>query len=792
MKPLMLLLTVTWFSTSLTLADSDLPNRYYLPEVDAHTMVGLVNPTDGVADVDVFAFAANGVSLGRSEVVTSLSGLNRARLSVAALFPTQAEDVAWIQVGGSLPLDVFAELREAGARSAYWANSGLTNAAVIPHVAKDTITFQTVLSSINGLANPMMTSLRPKPSGGTALVTEHDLAFGKARRDVLDYWADLSGVGWVAIDHDQYGGASMETFRTIDGHHRAAALRLDANRGNTLRFLHIATNTGLFWTGMVYLNPAAEPADVTETYFDASGNVLATREVTLPPDEKMTLLFDATHQDPVPVGAAWLEVTADRELVGYALFGSAAGSVDDTFAGLQCNLTCGRTLDYSHFQASNEAWIGYVAVNVGDAVADLTFSLMDAAGTMLAERVVAGVAPNQKITRIGEELFPNQPGGARVRATSSHACWAGFMLWGDHNGPSRQTLSGIHAIARGTSDPGPSARVFVPEQEPNDATAESQMLSAENGVWDINVVGSLEQSDEGGHVNAYGDGRDDMEDVFSFSLSEPTRLLIATTAANAEADIDLFVMSGAVEEGDWFAVNSAFQSQIDYAASNLGYESLVKTFQPGSYTILVSVFEGSSVQQTAYGLLITQIPLLMETFDSDQDMDAFVQSYLLGLDDTPDSHSWGWTQGPLESEFGGAAVQRSNTGFEISWMACPAVEVPSFGVTVVDFDVALIVDSGGFDDQASAGLSVMYGDSGNWQYVERFRWNGEIQPMPVTFEGQTVGLLGYARWVDEVETPREFRLNPGQRAAVAILGMNLFGTQIFDNIRIFNVAWEMP
>lgn len=782
-----------------TLADTGLLNKYYVPEVQASdtmsTYLYIVNPNDQASDVEIWGFAADGTEFGQSAVISTLAPMGRAWISVADAFPNDFENVGWVQVGGSKALEVFVELWNDGTRSAYWAAGSLTDLAYMPHVAKNTATFSTTHVAVNGGNQGMQSVLRPKPSGSAKILSEHATGFGKAKKDVLEYWSDVSEINWVEQQSNARAAAAMEYFDYIDGNMRRASLALDGMKGKTLRFLHIATNTSTFWTGMVYINVGTANAAITETYYDASGNVLATRTPdALAPNGKVTLLFDANTQDPVPAGSAWLKVESDQDLVGYELFGSATGTADDFFAGLQGNYTSNQVLDYGHFQASNSEWIGYVAVNVGTEAAGVTFHLMDASGAELAQATVANVAPNEKITRLGADLFPNQSGGAWVRATTTGSAWAGFMLWGDHNGAYRAYLSGVNAALRAASSGGGDIppRTFIEEVEDNNSYATAQVLTPVGGGWNLNVVGEIEQSEQGASTNDYGSGRDDVEDVYKITLTEPTKLLIATATAIAIADIDMFVFSAEVPDGNWFDRDVDFDPVVDYAAAAGADECVARVFQPGTYYIMVSLFEGGAVRSTDYGLLVTSYPLMLETFDNVEAMNNFVQTIFLGTDDTDGQHNWYWSPGTTEGKYGGVAAQDKAAagGLEISWIVSPNVTPPADGVTVVDFNVAVINPAD--DPDAQHGLYLKYPDSEDLEFITGFAWNQEAETTPVTFEGQAADLLGYLRWVAAADSVFDYTLEPEREVAIAFLGYNANAVQIWDNIRVFNVATSMP
>lgn len=778
-----------------SIAQSTRVKSYYLSEVqvggDSDTVLYLVNPGSSATNVDIFGFSADGATVRQATSITSIGTLSQEVVAVSELWPG-ISDVDWIQVGSDTELYVVAELVSAGTRSAYWAASGLDDGAFMPHVAKNTATFSTTLSTINGSAAGMQTALRPRPSGSIKVVTEHGAAYAKAKHDVLDYWSDLQPINWVAMESNARGLAAMEYFDYIDGHLRRAALGLDEQSGTSLRFLHVATDTGTFWTGMVYINVGDGVANVTETYYNAAGAVLSSRDVTLNQNEKVTLLFDANTMDPVPAGTAWVGVEANQSLVGYELFGAAGA--DDFFAGLQGNYKSNDVLDYPYFQASPLTWSGFVAVNLGESTADVTFTLYDEDGNSVTEAMVTGVQPNQKVTRVGSDLFGSAQ-GAWVRATTSGSKWAGFMLWGDLNNP-RVNLSGVNAAQRAkeSGGPGPVERTFIDEVEGNNSYSTAQVLTPVGGAWNINVIGELEQSDAGSQINNYSSGSDDIEDIYKFTLTEPTALLIATSPAVSLADIDLFIVNTEYPNGDFFAPDPHTDPAMAYSAGADGYESFVAVWPAGTYYILVSLFEGGPVSRTDYGLLVSSFPLLLETFNSQSAMDNYVKAVWLGQDDSDQQANWRFGDELAGTKYGSNLVMEMPTGgsMEISGLQSPDISVPDTGVTVIDFNWATIHTSA---TGASEGMSLYlkYPEAEGLEFVTGVSWNEGVAGDPFDFGGQAYSSVsgGWWRWVAVVQaiggTTFEYTLEEGRDMAFVVLCNSSNTTWLLDNMHAYNI-----
>ncbi|QTD47679.1 WD40/YVTN/BNR-like repeat-containing protein [Sulfidibacter corallicola] len=435
------------------------PFRYHLPEIQADagnldTMIGLVNPADTAVDVDLFAFNAAGQALGRSTAVTSLNAKGAAVLSVKQAFSANLNEVAWIQIGASGEISAFAEIQNTETRSAYAAVE-LGNLAYMPHIAKDTETFETVLSVLNGTAGTGSGTLTDFPAQSGRAIDGVSTPFGHSSEAITEYLGSdlIDGPDlWAQVDATGNTMGAMEFFTRLPDRGQQAALGLNGQRGRTLNFLHVATDTSQFWTGMLYINISSFTTNVTETYYDADGNVLKTDSLLIQPREKKTLFFDFANQVQVPAGTAWVQVSSSQELIGYELFGTPSISQNDTFCGLQGNYGGSRVLDYPFFTTSDTRFTGLVALNLGTEASTLSFTAYAADGSAL-ETVSLSVplAPKTKYVATVDALFTNPDTLSRaawVRAEASGSEWAGFLLWGDRGSASRQYLSGLSAVNR--------------------------------------------------------------------------------------------------------------------------------------------------------------------------------------------------------------------------------------------------------------------------------------------------------------------------------------------------------
>jgi len=776
-----------------TKSGSLLGNLYYAPEVAASpsedTLLGIVNRSGNTAQIEIFGFGSDGSEIGQSALLTGLDPLAKAWIDVKAAFPDDFANVAWIQVGSSEALHVFVELRRPGSLSAYWASNQLYNDAFMPHVAKNTALFQTVLSTINGDEPAISTDLVAQPGGDTANVPEHGTGYAKSEQDLRDIFGDdLSAVDWVQIQSDGAGSASMEYFVGLPETTRVASLGLDNRSGDTLRFLHVAADTSNFWTGLVYMNVGDQQADFTETYYDTDGQVISTMTKTLDAGAKINPipLFDENNTE--PAGTAWVEVSSTQPIVGYELFGSPISSNNDYFVGLQGVYNGGAVIDYPHIHRGDSAFTALVALNLGDEAADITFTAYDEGGNALESSEQTGIAAKRKLALLTSNLFSADTlaNVAWIRATTSASTWAGFQLWGDAR-EERLFLAGINGAASGENTNTVDGLFIVNEQENNNTYQNAQVLTRQGDEWAVNVIGQIDLNEADTPVTVPGD---DIEDIYAITLDEPTKLLIAIAPDDANADLDLYVTQGQ------FPISlNQFDSQrsdatLDWSFGVIGDESVARVFPAGTYYIHVSSFDGSNpVSAVEYGLLIASQPLVLETFDDIADLSSWTLGTLNA--DTDGMSNWEVIEGFAGHKYGPHLTGPPPTtggATEAPAAVPPNFTLPETGLTLFDVDTAVLVDGSAGETINQVGFGLI--ESPPPPAASLVTLNPATATSNVTYDGTTLTSAGWLTWIATIGQRQAgaFVATPGSSGASVILGANYnVGRIVFDNLRVFKL-----
>lgn len=336
-------------------------------------------------------------------------------------------------------------------------------------------------------------------------------------------------------------------------------------------------------------------------------------------------------------------------------------------------------------------------------------------------------------------------------------------------------------------------RRFLLELEDNNRYDHAMALKPAVDGWNLNLLGSIDQSDQGEVINELDYGGDDLEDLFQITLDLPMSLLIAVEPLDQDADLDLFVFRGEQPNGSFFLVDSLLDPDMDVAASSSGCESVARELPAGTYYIAVSLFEGDAVAQTDYGLLITQTPQLFERFESEESVTDYQSGAQVAPDDTSGWADWSFSSGFGDQKPGGGLLQFSAQHPEIehSGLISPRIFPVSSDPVRLDFDLVAL-----FPTMTSpfCGTHVYLWQTGFPSHLSGFQFlAGEVGTSCV-FNGQTVNSLS-TRWVEAMNQLGDtagYTLPSGVPFQLSIMPRNQGESWLIDNLRIYHVATTHP
>lgn len=414
------------------------------------TNIGIHNHGTNATDLRLVGFTAAGALVGNSTLVTRLAPGAQMLAPLDQWFEHAPSAVAWARLESDLPLTAFAERADVDSRAAWLAQPPAQD-LVMPHIAKDVDQFQTELFVVNPTTTGGFARLAAFPTGVTAQAEGMGgPLFGQALDMARLFGADVRGLDWAKLEAGP-DLAAVEQFRRLPGGLEAAALSLRGQAATTLNFLHVAADTGQFWSGLVYLNPGDETAEIKEESFDAEGRLLQTQLLSLGAKNKETLLFDQAgglnNPERYAAGTVWVRVQSSTPIIGYELFGAAANTGNALFAGIHSDARQTSRLLYPRLQSGPEQWTGIVVVNTEAVEIGLNAKVYDADGNLLAERSLDNLGGFVKRTVLLRDLFPNvADDAASLVLEGDRKQLAGFLLWGDHNRAPRRFLAGLNAI----------------------------------------------------------------------------------------------------------------------------------------------------------------------------------------------------------------------------------------------------------------------------------------------------------------------------------------------------------
>lgn len=243
-------------------------------------------------------------------------------------------------------------------------------------------------------------------------------------------------------------------FGTWDGLSRAV-LPLAAGPSTQIFFPYVYISdpgTGLFYTGLTVVNPAASPNLVQFSAFSEAGELLGTHSVTLAAGAKFVSLVDQIIPGLAnPSRIRSVRLTAAQPVVGFELFGkwgemgvAGLNGVDPASAA--------NALRYVMVPSNTDYFTGITFQNFGSVPTTAHARLYDAEGVSLDTRDWV-VGPGQQITREIWGIFSGVVSEEAVSMTvDADQSLSGFQLFASRNtDPVEFKFDGLPAFSAGSS-----------------------------------------------------------------------------------------------------------------------------------------------------------------------------------------------------------------------------------------------------------------------------------------------------------------------------------------------------
>ena len=265
------------------------------------------------------------------------------------------------------------------------------------------------------------------------------------------------GLDWGVVHNDRYDAAlfGSEIFGKTQQRQKVG-LGLDDQVGSRLFYTHVAKNLSVFWTGIVISNVTDVPGEVQLLAHRSDGS---TQQLAFPiaGSQKVTILYQSdgtglptTITSPdlglsLPAETEWLEITSDRALTGYALFGDRA---DRYLAGFQSAKKAVSSLCFPYVANGADQWTGFAMVNTSNEATAVEVLVLDSGGGIL-RRIEHSLQRKQKLLALDSAFFDGDPlpqnaSHVVIQQLQGDPALAGFTLHGDLG--DRKKLAGLAAL----------------------------------------------------------------------------------------------------------------------------------------------------------------------------------------------------------------------------------------------------------------------------------------------------------------------------------------------------------
>ena len=301
----------------------------------------------------------------------------------------------------------YVDQRKDGGESSCYLGLNYSDYLIIPHVAeeKDYWNTNAFVSSMN--FDKLIVGIGAhEETLPEAYFTDVDLnSFVDDNQDVETCW------GYVKAGMTSPFGAGVLTGylsfkkKGLDG----AFVELASEGYNMCILPHIPVESELFWTGIALVNLNSEDSDITFTFFNANGENLGSKTISVNGLSKYKGLFKDIFPD-FYGKASWCKVESDKEFVCAEIF----GVFPQTAKGIDGGAICGMLVSPKLFKKSvlpfvngdNDRWTGIAVANPNNSEAELKIILKGSNGNTLAVKTVNVPAFGQYKVVV-DELFGN-------------------------------------------------------------------------------------------------------------------------------------------------------------------------------------------------------------------------------------------------------------------------------------------------------------------------------------------------------------------------------------------------
>jgi hypothetical protein len=385
---------------------------------DDRVLLGLFNPYDAPATIELISFSASGTFLDSQEILIP------ARSAWHTSFDewSQKEYLASVEINSAKPLFGWVQhISKDGSEHATNSLNDVSEGLTLPHIAENRDLWETRCQIVNTGPLPLTASL-----AGTDLVlplnakSSHCLTFTKDQIETPSGWAKWTGslaCGFEAFWKNNQSGTPAS--------HQRAAMPLGNKLSRSWVVCHVAGDLALFWTGISVVNPNETTTVLTITAWDKNGSSLKNVLLELSGNGKWKGLISDLFPESLISSISHLTMDSDQKVLGFELFGTHNGN---TLAGLPFLNTPRKDQWLPFIVEGEEGWTGIALYNPSDSMLTCTLTAHFSENRQKTDNDLS-IPPHGKTLVLANDLWDCQPEWIRIQSTSE---FIGFTVFGDH------------------------------------------------------------------------------------------------------------------------------------------------------------------------------------------------------------------------------------------------------------------------------------------------------------------------------------------------------------------------
>ena len=249
--------------------------------------------------------------------------------------------------------------------------------------------------------------------GGTAVLKDRDFEGASGRSP------------WFQINATQSTASGLMTYSHVDGT-QLASVTMNEQPKKTWRYDHVGDFRNLWWNGLALLNHHEFATQITLSGLDETNTPIASTSLTLEPQSNLVKPLVELLPEHRDTPFARLIVKSDREITSFLLIGQLERALLTTISG---NIPMSFNGILPYLPNLTDHWVGMVFINDQTVDSQITVTLHDEQGGVLAETRITNAALSKRIFMLSD-ILPQIENAAFLSFDSDRLIRA-FSLTGD-------------------------------------------------------------------------------------------------------------------------------------------------------------------------------------------------------------------------------------------------------------------------------------------------------------------------------------------------------------------------